>query len=1090
MGSFRSKEDDVAKISTSIFVSNFPDSVSAKDLFHSCKQYGHVVDSFIPMKRLKDGKRFGFVRFINVFNVERLVNNLCTIWLNRCKLHANIARFNRDQKNGNKYKTANQKKHEGRKNTFYDPSKEAGTFDSRNSFVNVLKGTNMVKETDSSPVIVLEEDCLNSKDLSNSLIGRVKDVGSLSNLKKVLCNEGKSAWIRAKKLTVIPEFSEDEEDDDHSEQEFISSEQSDLGLHIDGEDNGASEVPETIFENSDGMKERQSEDPFGLYSILNKNKVKSDVIREVNDENPSLKYPPGFTPSVEKNGSKSKDDQVQNISDNQLNGDNESVHQVEREDNRNSDGAKTNSTGSRKFKMSEIPRTGGSILSVMEEIVKVGITMGYNMDGCLAQKAKKDWVKELCNKNKVSFVGLQETKMESIDLLSVRLCWGNVNFDYVHSDSIGNSGGILCIWDPNSFRKDSVTVSDYFVIVRGVWIKSGMDILIVVVYAPHDVRDKRLLWDYLSHVSNQWAGEVVMMGDFNEVRYKSDRFGSNFNAHGADIFNNFIINAGLEEVPLGGSAYTWCHKSASKMSKLDRFLVSENLLNTCPNISAITLDRFLSDHRPILLREASFDYGPTPFRFFHFWFDVDGFDKFVTDSWKDAPGDDSNAMRNLCGKLKFLKVKIRAWYADYRNNSKGSVTNFKEELRILDELIDKGNGSDEIVNNRLEILGKLQQVNKAQASEVAQKAKIKWYVEGDENTKFFHGMLNKKRSQLNIRGIMINGTWTDNPKAVKQEFFQHFRNRFDKPPDQNAHIDMPFPNSLSTDQQKDLECMVSKEEVKRAVWDCGTDKSPGPDGFTFGFYRHFWSTIENDVFEAIKYFFTCGEIPKGCNSTFIALIPKNPDANMVKDFRPISLIGSIYKIIAKILTNRLVGVLGDIVNEVQSAFISERQILDGPFILNEIMQWCRRRKKQSLIFKVDFEKAYDSVRWDFLDDILVKFGFGIKWRGWIQNCLNSSKGSILVNGSPTEEFQFYKGLKQGDSLSPFLFILVMESLHISFQRVVDVGMFNGIKLSSSLNISHLFYADDAIFLGQWNDSNIDTLVHVMECFYRVSGLQL
>ncbi|GKB27769.1 RNA-directed DNA polymerase, eukaryota, partial [Tanacetum coccineum] len=261
-------------------------------------------------------------------------------------------------------------------------------------------------------------------------------------------------------------------------------------------------------------------------------------------------------------------------------------------------------------------------------------------------------------------------------------------------------------------------------------------------------------------------------------------------------------------------------------------------------------------------------------------------------------------------------------------------------------------------------------------------------------------------------------------------------------------------------------------------------------GFTFGFYRHFWSTIENDVFEAIKYFFTCGEIPKGCNSTFIALTPKNPDANMVKDFRPISLIGSIYKIIAKILTNRLVGVLGDIVNEVQSAFISERQILDGPFILNEIMQWCRRRKKQSLIFKVDFEKAYDSVRWDFLDDILVKFGFGIKWRGWIQNCLNSSKGSILVNGSPTEEFQFYKGLKQGDPLSPFLFILVMESLHISFQRVVDVGMFTGIKLSSSLNISHLFYADDAIFLRQWNDSNIDTLIHVMECFYRISGLRI
>ncbi|GKA81675.1 RNA-directed DNA polymerase, eukaryota [Tanacetum coccineum] len=415
-----------------------------------------------------------------------------------------------------------------------------------------------------------------------------------------------------------------------------------------------------------------------------------------------------------------------------------------------------------------------------------------------------------------------------------------------------------------------------------------MDILIVVVYAPHDVRDKRLLWDYLSHVSNQWAGEVVMMGDFNEVRYKSDRFGSNFNAHGADIFNNFIINAGLEEVPLGGSAYTWCHKSASKMSKLDRFLVSENLLNTCPNISAITLDRFLSDHRPILLREASFDYGPTPFWFFHFWFDVDGFDKFVTDSWKDAPGDDSNAMRNLCGKLKFLKVKIRAWYADYRNNSKGSVTNFKEELRILDELIDKGNGSDEIVNNRLEILG-----------------------------------------------LISSGS--------------------DMP-----HIDMLFPNSLRLISRKFLECMVPKEESQKGVW------------------------------------------------------------------------------IAEQTNHRV-----------------------------------------QMVLHLDFIDTFGR---------LLKTMFLRRLR-WIQSCLKSSKGSIIVNGSPTDEFQFFKGLKQGDPLSPFLFILVMESLHISFQRVVDVGMFTGIKLSLIAKYLHLFYADDGI-LGQWNDSNIDTLVHVMECFYRVSGLRI
>nr|GFC20690.1 RNA-directed DNA polymerase, eukaryota, reverse transcriptase zinc-binding domain protein [Tanacetum cinerariifolium] len=207
--------------------------------------------------------------------------------------------------------------------------------------------------------------------------------------------------------------------------------------------------------------------------------------------------------------------------------------------------------------------------------------------------------------------------------------------------------------------------------------------------------------------------------------------------------------------------------------------------------------------------------------------------------------------------------------------------------------------------------------------------------------------------------------------------------RFGKPTDIRASIDMNFPKVLSSVQKEEPECDVSKEELKRAVWDCGIDKSPSPDGFTFGFFRKFWSTIENDVYEAVTYFFTNGVIPKGCNSSFISLIPKTSGVNMVKDFRPISLIGCMYKIIAKILTNRLVGVIGDIVNEAQSAFIADRQILDGPFILNEVMHWCTVKKKQALIFKVDFKKAYDSVRWDFLDEVLQKFGFGNKWRMWI-----------------------------------------------------------------------------------------------------------
>nr|GEV71529.1 RNA-directed DNA polymerase, eukaryota, reverse transcriptase zinc-binding domain protein [Tanacetum cinerariifolium] len=279
-------------------------------------------------------------------------------------------------------------------------------------------------------------------------------------------------------------------------------------------------------------------------------------------------------------------------------------------------------------------------------------------------------------------------------------------------------------------------------------------------------------------------------------------------------------------------------------------------------------------------------------------------------------------------------------------------------------------------------------------------------------------------------------------------------------------------------------------EVKGAVWGCGLNKSPGPDGFTVEFYRRYWSLIEDDVLEAVNYFFQNGYCHKGCNSSFIALIPKIPGAKMVKDFKHISLIGSLYKIIAKLLANRLVTVMSDLVNEVQSAFIANRQILDGHFMLNEIIHWCKSKKKQTMIFKVDFEKAFDSVRLDFLDDVMANFGFGTRWRDWIISCLKSSSGSILVNGSPTLEFQFYKCLKQGDPLSHFLFILVMESLNLSLHNVVSAGHFKGVNLDNSIKLSYLFYADDVVFVGQWCDLNLFTIIRVLDCFFRASGLRI
>ncbi|GKE95445.1 RNA-directed DNA polymerase, eukaryota [Tanacetum coccineum] len=171
---------------------------------------------------------------------------------------------------------------------------------------------------------------------------------------------------------------------------------------------------------------------------------------------------------------------------------------------------------------------------------------------------------------------------------------------------------------------------------------------------------------------------------------------------------------------------------------------------------------------------------------------------------------------------------------------------------------------------------------------------------------------------------------------------------------------------------------------------------------------------------------------------------------MVKDFRPISLIGSMYKIITKVLANRLSLVISELVSDVHSAFVSNRHILDGPFILIELLSWCKHKKSKALIFKIDFEKAFDSVRC------------------WIQGCLNSAMGSILVNGSPTSEFKFSKGLKHGDPLSPFLFILIIESLHLSFNNMVPKGVLSKMESIRRNFFNGVENAEKKMSLIDWN----------------------
>ena len=194
------------------------------------------------------------------------------------------------------------------------------------------------------------------------------------------------------------------------------------------------------------------------------------------------------------------------------------------------------------------------------------------------------------------------------------------------------------------------------------------------------------------------------------------------------------------------------------------------------------------------------------------------------------------------------------------------------------------------------------------------------------------------------------------------------------------------------------------EEVKQAIWDCDSYKSPGPDGVNFGFLKQFWSILKGDFMRFITEFHHDGRLPKGINTTFIALIPKVVSPQRLNDFRPISLVGCMYKVLAKLLANWLRSVIESVVSDCQSAFVKGKQILDGILVSNEAIDDARRLETEMLLFKVDFEKAYDSLDFNYLDVVMKKMNFPTLWRKWMSECVGTATTSVLVNGSPMEEF--------------------------------------------------------------------------------------
>lgn len=286
-----------------------------------------------------------------------------------------------------------------------------------------------------------------------------------------------------------------------------------------------------------------------------------------------------------------------------------------------------------------------------------------------------------------------------------------------------------------------------------------------------------------------------------------------------------------------------------------------------------------------------------------------------------------------------------------------------------------------------------------------------------------------------------------------------------------------------------LERHFEELEVQRAVFDCERDKSPGPDGFSL-LIQNCWDILKVDILKVMEEFFDKGIINAVTNETFICLILKKSDSLNVTNYRPISLATSLYEIVAKVLASRLKDVMGSTISLNQGAFVKGRQILDA-VLANEVVEEVRQKKKEGLMFKIDFEKAYDHVEWRFLDEVLQRKGFGNRWRRKVQGCLSSANFSVLINGRPRGKFKASRGLRQGNPLSPFLFTLLVDVLSRLLEKAQENNMIKGLCIGQEkVEILHLQFANDTIFFLAGAEGVWKNLLELPNLFCTVSSLKI
>ncbi|XP_062103511.1 uncharacterized protein LOC133814585 [Humulus lupulus] len=658
-----------------------------------------------------------------------------------------------------------------------------------------------------------------------------------------------------------------------------------------------------------------------------------------------------------------------------------------------------------------------------KSLMEGGNLLCWNVRG-LNSRNKQKSLYDFCRSNKIGLGAFLESKLRGSKIedmmTSVFRDWKFYSIPIVE-------GRILLVWKEDLFKISIIGVEDQFIHCTVKIMGVMKPFFLTVIYGRNQLEERKRLWQALESQSllvQPW----LVAGDFNAIFDFDDRIGGrSITDMEKEDACNWRANCLMSEIRRIGAQFTWSNKQkegSQIFSKLDRVFSNEAWTDAFPNSEAHFNWDVISDHCyyviKLVLSQIS---GLKPFKFFNMWTNHEKFREIVLNSW---------CTKGVCTDLKGISqklIKLKSVLVQFNRRTIGDIPGkylaAKEKYQQAQYLLQQQPQSKELHRAEQEACSEFTHYSKMHESFLRQQSKITAYVND-------HGQI------------------VDCYEDVIKHFVSHFEGFLGSPSSATARIQLAginVGNILSIDQQLSLVRPFSKKDVKEAMFSIHSVKSLGLDG-----------------------------LPKSLNRSIIALVPKSDSPSTVIDYRPIACCNTLYKCISKMLSARLSTVLPYLTHQNQGAFIKHRSMAHNIFILQDILKgYSRKNISNRCLVKLDLSKAYDSVDWYFLEDLLNAYCFRSRFISWIMVCLKGASYSLLLNGRLHGAFSGMKGLRQGDPISPLLFVLIMEYLTRLLLLASQQKEFRFHPLCKHLKLVNLCFADDLLLFCKGSYSSVKIL---------------